>query len=306
MTEQKPQKSFLRKAFNLTARAAFFPFGETKASVSLIGGLGGLAFSILATPFAAKFFYPTAEEVVAQEGLNPKIVQELAPGQKTHVMEGWMSVFSFNPNLPIFQAAYAFLSPNASARHADSFSYSGTCTVRLDLQERFSPKEIVEKSLGNVNVRDDLPVTRDEWRLHILFHETRHCSNANHYDMTALEAEGDADFHAIQALSSNPEMPKFALFYRAATTPSFNSDHDVALYLDARLNGDPIPSTPAIKEANKIAGEFFEATKGKKALPALSPLAARCLELYIQAHDYFTAKPEIKETPKVKAPIPSA
>lgn len=272
MTEQKSQKSFLRKAFNLTARAAFFPFGEKKVAVPFFGGL---AFSILATPFAAKFFYPTAEDVLEQEGLNPKIVQELAPGQKIHVMEGWTSVFSFNPNVPVYQAASAIFFPNASARHADSFSYSGTCTVRLDLRGRFSPKEIIEKDRGIDDVRRDLPVTREDMRHHLLFHEIRHCSNVNHYNMTDLEQEGDADLQALQALFSNQEMSKFILFWRAAQKPSFDNDHDVALYLDARLNGKASPSTHNIKEANKMAGEFLDAEKDGEPLPTLSPLAAR-------------------------------
>jgi len=260
-----------------------------------------LLASTILVPFAS-FLYPRAEDTLRKQGLRQEIVQELAPGQKIRVEDGWIAALM--DDLPFIGANLIFKrGPNAATRGPYSlFNPSSNCIVNMRTLRSFRPEKIISTfSHGTISKKEirNSPFNKEEMFNVALLHEIRHCSKDN-AALTSLEREGDADYHSVTILAGefkNPEIITWAFNMRASRPPTEEA-HDVSLYLDARLKGETPPSTVQIKEANKEAGKFI--SSGSSDSSSLSQLAHRRVELYREAQNYFRNPPKAKlAVPKI-------
>lgn len=210
-------------------------------------------------PGLGMVFAPRAEKVLAEEGLRPELVQELAPGKRVYILSdnAWgkaHALLQWGPaGLPA--SYYEVVRRGAEAANAFSSILSlnavGFCAVYVHASElrREPPREMQ----------------------HVLLHEIRHCSDDNvrllkGRLLDTLDAEGEAEYRAIATLAREKKSDALRrqLFSEeviggADTPDNPNSDakHDVALYLDAAFNGRAIPSADEIVAANRAASKTY-------------------------------------------------
>lgn len=257
------------------------------------------------TPFAS-YMFPKAEDALIAQGLNPKIAEEIAPGEKIRVESG-LAAAALGP-LYISTPAIAAVNLLMSYKSTNAFTFptrfkvnmSGNCSVNMNVYDSVTPLEDIS-SATDIPVKDikNTPLSKKEMRGAVLLHEMRHCSKDN--TGSDFEIEGDADYHAVTILArefKNPEIIRFVFNERAAHIPDTDS-HDISLYLDAKLKGEKPPSEAQIKEANLAAQEFIGA-KGKR-LSSLPPLARKRVEFYREAQKYFRNPPQQGPAPKPPA-----
>lgn len=166
-------------------------------------------------------------------------------------------------------------------------------------------------------------VTVANYNRFIALHEMRHCHSDN--DKSPLGVEADADIAALRHFDKDglqSEMARAVLYWRALSLRA--AKHDTALALDAAIRGETPPTQEEMKKAGEIFTliantSLFEFCRIKYRMPdnfyiktneidphhmsyylrhlyrqmkdSLSPLAARRIELHLEAVAYYM--PEI-------------
>lgn len=232
----------------------------TFARALLYGGKGWKQFFVYMAawfaiwPATGALFFPRAETVLAEQGMNPKIAAELAPGKKIYVRTDNMlgkahALLDLGPlGAPL--TWYNALRKGSEGGHARSGANgpnaAGICEVYMHTSEyRNVPPEQYQQAL---------------------LHEIRHCSSDNMHLLTGyvldtVQAEGDAEARAAQALAREkhrPEMVREALMERARNGSPGDWRHDSALVLDAIFNGRALPANADINAANREAAATYE------------------------------------------------
>lgn len=283
-----------KKVASITAKTISFPL-LNKRKIRIL-----LATTML-TPFAS-YLFPSGTHTLKKEGLPPAITQEIAPGQKIRVEEGFAAVLldvktliPYNP-VPLtiipFNLISNYLLANADSRQPSLFNQSGNCIVNMHDIHRFTPEEFISAASGFYILPRDIknvPISKKELYDYILLHEMRHCGQS--ISMPASQREGDADFYAMTIAVrelKNPEIIRFVFNLRAVQKP-VKEGHDMSLYLDARLNNRPIPTAAEIRAANEEAASFLMSTSDD--CSTLSPLSRKRVEFYGAAARYFILPP---------------
>ncbi|MEZ0223269.1 MAG: hypothetical protein ACAH83_01855 [Alphaproteobacteria bacterium] len=301
---------------------------KSLARTVLLGG-GGMkkmavyfAAWLTVWPLVGAAIFPRAEQVLKEQGLDPKIASELAPGKRIYVRTDNLlgkahALLDLGPwGIPVVW--YKAIRRGSEGGHANSGALGlntfGLCEIYLHASEYKSPAP------------EDFQYP--------LLHEIRHCSNDNVRLLTAhlrstVVAEGDADYHAIDTLARERKQPELRqkfmnqIAMRKSTTDAL---HDDALYVDAMFNSKAPPARAEIAAANVAASVTYknirdrellfrvqDMTKGtnlpdickqgeeEKAICAydpasenLSPLALRRAQLYTDAMRGVVAATEVR------------
>ncbi len=219
--------------------------------------------------------FPTAEEFLEKEGLDPAIAQQLSD-KKIHVRSQnfWGKLHSINELPTIFGAAfmggiielmpgqsYTVREPLIILNRFGSFDKLNRCRMTLQDEEKTTTKnwisfvtDIPEKDIRTI------PVTDKESFLAVTFHEFAHCHRKNGQagKMSEINADARGAWKAAEALD-NPEIIKLFLYARAMKTNKFVRTgrieiefpgHNAALYLDAKLRGTPLPKASELSKLN--------------------------------------------------------
>jgi hypothetical protein len=282
---------------------------------------------------ASTFLLPTAEKILAKNGINPELVQELAPGKKIYVREdnllGNLHTMMDKPLLFLpFNSDYWNSDVQAYARPWESFF--GFSTPTLYVKDPSITIDTFREITKNTSVLIDpgkcFPSASENFKRTIL-HEVRHCSDDNMRMESVLEGETDADYRAIGALArelGKPSLPQSFVDYQAlfSTAPT----HDDALYLDAVFNKRSLPSFDDIRRANKEAAVVYDSLHSKVLTEAmgacdpkynmpicnydaaaeigkLSSLGQRRAELYNAAVKKFMVRDTQKDSVIVSVPV---
>lgn len=280
---------------------------------------------------AMTMLFPRAEDVFKEQGLNPDIVQELAPGKRVHIRHDnflgklhasfdqgpYLAPFTmyrhiFNDNI----GGYALSTPSFVLPHLASVYVKSAASAASYAGDEKSVRRVFNK-----NAQYHLPITAKERYKFVLLHEVRHTSAANQSLDHQFLSESDADYHAVEILAHEEKKPfirKNFLDFRALARG--DDDHDTALYLDIKFRNAAMPAVSEMLEANKKAREIvsdmilWEASlsKGDCAkvkyarecsydidLQKLSPLAARRVELAAEALRDFIKSPALMQFKRI-------
>lgn len=285
------------------ASALVLPNTLKKAGVYLV-------FWSILQPLSGMLF-PRAEDVLKQEGLNPELAQELAPGKKIYIRQGDSLIAKAHAMLDA-----GFLGMPMRYFGMRDSSNTTANTTRGIISGRF--ENILESPLCTIYIKPH-NVLKDHTEYggtdpktqyqKTLLHEIRHCSAENRKLPNDLYVEGDAEYHAIKTLAREKHNPALlsTLFNMTAIINNPTESHNVSLYIDARLQGQIPPSDIAIMQANSDVADLIMPVgmgrivkeNGACALPvskikykcldedainkALSPLAQKRLAFGVQA-----------------------
>jgi hypothetical protein len=235
--DQKAQKPLWKRA----ARALLLPWSAKQIGVYL-------AAWFVAWPLLGAAIFPRAEKAVEEQGLDPKIVQELAPGKNVYIRTddalGKAHTMLDRGPLALPLVLWQNIYSNEGGHSRNGFLTSndiGVCMVYLRASDyKNAPREHYQRAL---------------------LHEIRHCSNDNVNLMRygvfdTVAAEGDADAKGLTVLAretKNPELKQQFLGLLAIDGSPADQAHNTALYLDAVFNNRAIPSNEAIAAANAEA-----------------------------------------------------
>lgn len=239
--------------------------------------------------------FPNAEDVLQDDGLSPELVQDLAGDAHIDVR-----VFDTLP----YYAHTAVSKPNAllwmfEARdNKTRAAYARPMHIDLDnivslnnLGQIIHPVmdciiTIPKKDQANAEEKNHFGVTEAQNYRFVLFHELRHC-HVDNRNMTPFMKEVDADYQAAKKLAEvegDPELLKKQMYSRAYNieeTRGYNN----AIYFDAQMRGDPLPTENDIRTANAYLAEGFE--KGCIVLNEETPeWSRRRVELFIFAYQH--------------------
>ncbi len=341
--ENKTSQDFLRKAGQAAAwlaHALIFPLNihlRRKGIWNKVSGdFGKLGVYLLSWNLVLPLGvigFPRAEKVLKEEGLDPALVQQLAPGKKVHVIKeadgllGKMATLSSMSPAFLWPLTYSnrisndFVTAFANAQVSSIFN--DVCALYIKSAE--NQEQTVRRMQGVVHKRTgghytySAPVTTREYYQAVLLHEIRHCSKDNQALPSGVLQEGDADYHGIMALAGDKNDPTLMQrFLVAASFSDGDKAHGVALYLDARFRQKPVPAQAEIESANAAAkaivgnddlmwayaGGYCAAGADCKesAKPGLPPLVKRRLELYEDS--YSAVFVPVPPAPKITPPAP--
>lgn len=317
-----------RKTFGLvklTAAYLFFP-------ARIRGMLAVLLVSQMGFPLTGLMF-PTAEEYLEQNGLDPAIAKELSDSEirvRTKDTAGYMHSLLELPTFVGIGFHYLMLQTDYNAyatRGIPLGGYSGyellnQCHTTMPGNNTTVDGWVRAFTGIPKNLQPVFPVSDHEMLMTIAFHEFRHCDTGNYQGVPMTE--GDADYFALKKAADvfdNPEIIPFFIHLRAM---AFDDDHNTALYLDHKYRGLRVPSEQLIQHANKEAHEYARiylpdgderydaityANAYKKVLThhrhEMSALAARRAEMFIESAQYFAPSLfQHKITPPKFMPVP--
>ena len=260
------------------AQFAFLPIGKYQAPIFL-------SFILGVAP-ATSLLFPTAEEYLEDNNINPDIMEELGVQGKTiNVREigsfaYTVSRFTELPNIPLF-----ILEENRLKRN---FGYEDDEKSLKSLRPKFNCQISVQKEEYRPYQEEKRLLGIDLNKLTIL-HELRHCSDENQA-LPTIEREVDASYMAIHAMAKiekNRELTEKKLLYYKALTRINDDGYNIALYADAKINGKPAPTTAEMRRANKKFAEMLKSgcivlDKNEDAL------TARRGELFLEAIRFFS------------------
>ena len=270
--ESVPPRTKWGKALRL-AKDGFFTF-VIPTSLKRFA-LFALCWGLL-QPMAGRLF-PRAEDVVKKEGLDPAIVQTLAPGKKIYVRQGESlparAHALLDAGAPFAPLHYWTQMRASNSVAAYTISDATNSVFRLPLKlapesERpciiyMKPKaalmdardlrRVVERKAGRaIDWKDPLTLTRDElYRLDLL-HEIRHCSDANQRLEEGYEKESDATWAGLSALAAARKQPGLIDAFQRESGVGVGGAYDIALYIDAKRKG---MAPPTGADVEKIAAE---------------------------------------------------
>lgn len=282
-----------------------------------IGGLGGflqgfilfpkslvhcvslLVAGALLSPTVAGIL-PRGQEAAQDRGLDPAIVETLTGGgidvrvaSATSPLQTEFYRYAGTPILSIHilqeirgKSPHARITPDR-------------CIVDLARLEGADMQSLVARSL-RVS-RDEIknvPVGEKEFMDFVFAHELAHCNPVNG---AHVSGEADADIRAsdyIARVTGDYEITRFTFNWRAGRFT--NEEHDMVLIIDAHRRGEALPSMEITKSANRAARAFVRSdgyTQDQPLPENMSALAARRVELYRQARDYFMNDPALQPAP---------
>lgn len=236
------------------------PFSRLGAKKKMVRGLkGSAAFAgvlILNQAFqtATGTLFPTGEEFMQAQGLNPALAQQLSDRPiRVRERDMWGTLHALNDIPTIFGVAgsaammampgqaYALPGENGAAnmvlRYTPFAKYTH-CAVMT--QGDVSARETIAALGGfDPDYIEDTHITDRESQLAVDFHEFSHCGSDN---SAHGMPEYDADIKGVLLLAKeldNPEIARAFMYARALGTIAH--DHDTALFMDAALRGLALP-----------------------------------------------------------------
>ncbi len=211
----------------------------------------------------AGLLFPTAKEEAKKLGLNPEVIEELAPGKnirvrtdnfwgKLHALCDGVTPLKKRPFTRAFDIFYRYknyIKPENG--------FGGICRPAKELEKLFFSHIIYIKHKEPRKTLINL--TKEEEYIKTLLHEVRHGDEKNLQLTHPLLIEGDADYHAIRILMRERNKPHLKDFFIARSL--LGGTHDTALYLDAKSNNKDIPPAEDMIKANEavknISHELF-------------------------------------------------
>ncbi len=283
---------------NFESKKSFF-FGFKRTALAA-------AFVMVAQPLTGTFF-KTGQEYLEERGVDGNIALELSGGVVPHVRErnfiGMAHSILDVPFLPNTLDHYNKVLHHYNAYATiNSIGLNSCNTLEIgDMGLNLEKHEVSAYTRLNGTDINNIQISAEELELYVMFHEFAHCHPDN-LKLGTPFSEADADYRAIKALESIKPDSRIADFVMAFRATSFNGEnawlvdgksHDVALYLEARLNNRPIPSIEDIKKANDAAERLINSdilVINKMAHQKLEPLARKRVELYIEGMKYLNNK----------------
>ncbi|MCE9507914.1 MAG: hypothetical protein K8R48_06335 [Alphaproteobacteria bacterium] len=219
------------------------------------------------------FLFPTAEQVLKREGLDPKIIENITPVKDIRVVPdnfAGKTYFLFS-NPPVLSPAY-FISVVKSlfGENIRGFETDGDpgFLVRLiskDLSAIFLKSNAAYIDKSNGEIRRDMEAvseglytyvptsTGKDFEQRVLLHEIRHTSPEND-KLTPMLREADADYYAFQQLALARHDPALVqgMFYDDLVMGK-DADHNDALYLYFKFNKQAVPGERELRQANADA-----------------------------------------------------
>jgi hypothetical protein len=256
----------LRAAYNNTAvkavRTYAWPFRiwqAVKAQKYVIPVL--LAHQLIQTPTVLLF--PSGEEYLKEKGMNGAVAQELSDRTIRVRERDFLGTLHSLNDLPTLigwlNGAETLLEPVQAYAHPDlATRLLNQCPVTM-APTHMTAREALAV-LGNLSPAEmaemeNIPMTDEQARMAVAFHEFSHCSTVNtKVDQSAYptateammavgnHAESDADARGFTVAArefKNPEIPKAFMYARALNKHA--NGHDTALYLDAVLHNRKPP-----------------------------------------------------------------
>lgn len=298
---------------------------------------GGTAFALLLIAHqviqgGTGTLFPTGEEYLRAQNLDPALVQELSDRPMRIRGRGfWGRLHAMN-DMPTIVGVMSGVGLMALPGNA----YAMPGENRGNLLSRVLPPAFTHCRVmlqGDVDARTTLallanmpreklehvPLTDREAQLAVAFHEMAHCHSGNR----ANAPEGDADARGIGALAKALDRPEIAQAFLYARALNANaSSHDTALYFDAARQGKTLE--PAVSaESGRASRDIFtlsaifmrnvqrddgrdihvlRALAMKQLLHGYGNLlddkAKRRATLYIEAVDYYMPQ-AMREPPRV-------
>jgi hypothetical protein len=220
-----------------------------------------LAHQLIQTPTV--YLFPKAEDYLKDKGVDSAVAKELSDRDirvRERNFAGTLHSFNDLPTLIGMASQALALSEPAQAYARPDFATRilGQCPVTMPAQDLTARHALA--ALGNLNETETLdieniPLTDEQARMAIAFHEFRHCSTENamvdpssyaseSQVMLAMpnHAESDADANGYKVAArelKNAEIPRAFMYARALNKNA--EAHDTALHLDAILNGRKPP-----------------------------------------------------------------
>lgn len=274
--------------------------------------------------------FPTAQTYLKDKGVDPAIATQLSDHEirvRERTLGGMLHSYNDLPTLigmmqmggELSEPVQAFASlSNPLSRYA--FGQFPVTMPEKDVTARQALALLANMSEDEQDAMENVPMTDEQCRLAIAFHEFSHChtQNAitdfskckNDMEVAMAEAchrESDADargYTAAVKAFDNPEIIKAMLYARALNEHA--DPHDTALYLDAVINKsekpfeiDALDATSDVFQQLDIYSRTHDVGDSKidralalqdimKTYPdILSPLAQHRAQLYIDAVQYF-------------------
>ncbi|HTK86052.1 MAG TPA: hypothetical protein VL625_13290 [Patescibacteria group bacterium] len=221
-----------------------------------------IAHQLIQTPTVLLF--PKGEDYLKDKGINGAVAQELSD-RTIRVRERDLlgTLHSIN-DLPTvigwLQGTEMLLEPVQAYAHPDlATRLMNQCPVTMppkDVTARAALAALANLSDTETAQMENVPMTDEQARMAIAFHEFSHCSTVNTKvdpaayggdSMKALQAvpnhaESDADARGFTVAArefKNPEIPRAFMYARALNKNV--EGHDTSLYLDAILRGEKPP-----------------------------------------------------------------
>ena len=285
----------------------------------------------------AMLAFPTAEDVLQKNGLDPALVQQMG-ADHVRVMPATFGGALLQasmlrpPGLALMNAFLHTTGPQEARGAATRglFNISGNvmgfCAIILPTMENYDVNVMISVLTGGEikshEIRADLPYSAQQSYASTALHEIRHCAQSLpttiFEDNTMTESDADAQsLTAVARVFNNPQAPYVKMYARALDLDG--GGHDTALYVDAALNGRPLPTAEEIQGAAKELDEYLDrwylrrmgkerswTTRTRDFAPralnalltrgeasGLSPLALRRAQLYMDAREFLTGSTKL-------------
>lgn len=221
-----------------------------------------IAHQLIQTPTVLLF--PKAEDYLKDHGVSADVAKKLSDRDIRVRERNFLGTLHSYNDLPtvigMMQGAATLMEPAQAYAHPDlATRLLGQCPVTMPAKDVTARHALA--ALANLNDTEtadieNIPMTDEQARMAIAFHEFSHCDTHNNqvdpaeYDgdrMKALQAipnhaEDDADARGLPMAGrvfKNPEIPVAFLYARALN--KYVGAHDTSLYLDAVLHGQKPP-----------------------------------------------------------------
>lgn len=238
------------------------------------------------------FLLPRAEEVLKKDGIDPAVVQNLAPGKHVYVRTSNFGgklhlLFSATPYeykrfydniLTIAGLNYAGLKQDKTPAMVRLFDKNAEIVYFADLGKTYEDLAGRLAEDGSVKKEFNTFLTGQQLDAFTRFHEIRHCSDTNEKLKPGFMREADADFYAIQQMAktfNDTSVVGRAIDYLACDVK--DPDHETSTYLKYAfdLSGKPKISAEEFEKAGSQASDFLKRFEklNKEEMPALEKMA---------------------------------
>lgn len=319
--KDKKEKKVLKSAWARAAHRiwdfgiapAMFPFKLKRVPITL-------AYSFVGFPLLGPLLFPSAEEYLAERGLDPKIASELCDDTDSYVRSQdtlgrvHAALGDGFPHIAI--ETFNYLTSGGNGNMYAFLGFFGTQESLFNQggllvtdPEEFDARKFLSDCTGiPPALLETSPLSDEELCWFIIFHEIRHLDDDNRLKMPLYES--DADYQAIQKhieVFNKPEINDLIIHWRAMT--SWNEEHETAVFLDYKKRGVKLPPAEVLVAAQVEAEAYIDAyadiwnegdrregflKKRDMCLAAIarhgdemSIHALRRLELYVEAAHYF-------------------
>lgn len=254
--------------------------GKRKFKIGFSGLRAGIyaAVYFVIQPLSVLLF-PRAEDVFEKEGLDPRIVSNVAPGEDIRIVPDniWGKAYALFPSSPLmhpvnFYSQVQRLGNNSvlgfnmgESGYVTKIFCGGVSGVLIKQDALQYKRSIQEKNRQTIERSSDGRYTlnalqKEKDMLHtVLIHEMRHSCDENR-NLSPLLREADAFYYAATELSRQQgnDSAKTDLLNMVALYNDADMDHNVALYLYKKFNNEAVPGEDEIRAANREAGPMIE------------------------------------------------